>query len=107
MLCVTLCCAAVTHSLDLDLSDEPPYLLASIHLQLGRLEQQQGDLDAAEQQYRSALKHFPRFVAALSALGQVCTLCLAQITGPIGPELHIQGVCGTAGWILLYDCCVF
>jgi hypothetical protein len=86
-----MCCAAVTHSLDLELSDEPLYLLASIHLQLGQLEQQQGSLDAAEQQNRSALKYFPRFVAALSALGQVHT-------PPWSRSLHTEGAFGTTGF---------
>lgn len=61
----------VAHSLDLELSDEPLYLAASTHLQLGMLFQRQDKLQEAEQQYRSSLKVFPRFVAALSALGQV------------------------------------
>lgn len=69
--CVTSLCPAVVHSLDLELSDEPLYLLASAHLQLGLLYQRQDKLHAAEQQYRHALKYFPPFVAALSALGQV------------------------------------
>lgn len=61
----------VSHSLDLELSDEPLYLLASIHLQLGLLYQRQDKLAAAEEQYRTSLRYFPRFVAALTALGQV------------------------------------
>lgn len=61
----------MAHSLDLELPDEPLYLLASAHLQLGLLQQRQDRLDAAEQQFRAALKYFPRFVAGLNALGQV------------------------------------
>lgn len=68
----------VDHSLDLELSDEPLYLLASAHLQLGLLHQRQDSLDAAEQQFRAALRCFPRFVAGLSALGQVLKAAAAS-----------------------------
>jgi Tfp pilus assembly protein PilF len=57
--------------LDLEFTDEPLFVLASAHLQLGLLYQRQDRLYAAQQEFRSALKHFPHFVAALTALGQV------------------------------------
>lgn len=63
---------AVQHSLDLELEDEPLYLLASAHLQLGQLYQRQEQLGPAQQHLQDSLKFFPRFAAAHTALGQVC-----------------------------------
>jgi hypothetical protein len=74
------------HSLDLELSDEPLYLLAMAHLQMGLLYQRQDKLQAAEQQHRSALQCFPRFVAALSALGQVTAAPAGAGTRPAQPS---------------------
>jgi hypothetical protein len=74
------------HSLDLELSDEPLYLLASAHLQLGLLYQRQDKLQAAQQQHRSALQCFPRFVAALSALGQASDAPASAGTRPAQPS---------------------
>jgi hypothetical protein len=61
----------VEHSLDLDVSDEPLFLLACAHWQLGLLYQRQDSLAAAEQQLRASLALFPGFVAAAAALAQV------------------------------------
>jgi tetratricopeptide (TPR) repeat protein len=60
----------VQHSLDLDFQDEPLFLLASAHLQLGLLLQRQDDLIEAQQHLQQSLLYFPNYVAAHAALGQ-------------------------------------
>ncbi|WIA10512.1 hypothetical protein OEZ85_010701 [Tetradesmus obliquus] len=79
------------HSLDLELClDEPAFLLASTHLQLGLLYRRQDRLQEAVQQLQHSLKYFPRFVAAHSALGQVLKASAASQDELQQAEAHLQ-----------------
>eukprot|EP00879_Flechtneria_rotunda_P030369 GHRR01032994.1.p1 GENE.GHRR01032994.1~~GHRR01032994.1.p1 ORF type:complete len:284 (+),score=115.29 GHRR01032994.1:72-923(+) len=80
----------VDHSLDLNYED-PAFLLASAHLQLGLLHHsRQDDLAAAQKQLHSSLQHFPKFVAAHSALGQVLKADASSAEQLSEAEQHLQ-----------------
>eukprot|EP00775_Hariotina_reticulata_P007157 gene7157-7372_t len=80
----------VQHSLDLDLQDEPLFLLASAHLQLGLLLQRQDNLIEAQQQLQQSLQYFPNYVAAHAALGLVLKSSAASACELQQAELHLQ-----------------
>ncbi|KAF6257421.1 hypothetical protein COO60DRAFT_1227495 [Scenedesmus sp. NREL 46B-D3] len=85
------------HSLDLELClDEPAFLLASAHLQLGLLYRQQDRLQEAAQQLQHSLQHFPCFVAAHSALGQVVRASAASHDELQQAEAHLQQAVASA-----------
>lgn len=68
--------ASVEHSLDLSITDEPAFLLASTHLETAKLRRKRGQLHEAAAELDAALALFPCYVAALLERGQVRSACI-------------------------------
>lgn len=94
--------SSAKHSLDLDLDDDPPFLLCSARQKLAVVLQSCGDLDAAAAQLEAALDAFPMCIAAHAALGSVLRARAASQNDLVAAECQLRAALSSAD-VLLHD----